>query len=283
MSITADQLVVAVSSRALFDLEKEHQLFEKEGYEAFKDYQVEHCDDPLQPGVAFPFVKRLIGLNAFFPDLEPFRVVALSRNSPVTARRFFNSCRHYNLPIDAGAFTSGQSTLPYISAFKVSLFLSANAQNVTHAIEAGLPGGLVLPGQMLDADEDDKTLRIAFDFDGVLADDEAEREYQKEGLKAFQKRRGKSDPYFKPAIRISIVTSRGAQSEERLITTLKTFGMSAAELFLLDGLDKTPILEAIRPHIFFDDQARNLESTHTKIPSVLVPFGIHNENINEIK
>lgn len=88
MSITADQLVVAVSSRALFDLEKEHQLFEKEGYEAFKDYQVEHCDDPLQPGVAFPFVKRLIGLNAFFPDLEPFRVVALSRNSPVTARRF---------------------------------------------------------------------------------------------------------------------------------------------------------------------------------------------------
>ena len=93
MSITADQFVVAVSSRALFDLEKEHQLFEKEGYEAFKDYQVEHCDDPLQPGVAFPFVKRLIGLNAFFPDLEPFRVVALSRNSPVTARRFFNSCR----------------------------------------------------------------------------------------------------------------------------------------------------------------------------------------------
>ena len=102
----------------------------------------------MQPGVAFPFVKRLIGLNAFFPDLEPFRVVALSRNSPGDCKgAFFNSCRHYNLPIDAGAFTSGQSTLPYISAFKVSLFLSANAQNVTHAIEAGLPGGLVLPGQ----------------------------------------------------------------------------------------------------------------------------------------
>ena len=202
MSITADQLVVAVSSRALFDLEKEHQLFEKEGYEAFKDYQVEHCDDPLQPGVAFPFVKRLIGLNAFFPDLEPFRVVALSRNSPVTARRFFNSCRHYNLPIDAGAFTSGQSTLPYISAFKVSLFLSANAQNVTHAIEAGLPGGLVLPGQMLDADEDDKTLRIAFDFDGVLADDEAEREYQKEGLKAFKNLNSKK---LKPLMHLDLL------------------------------------------------------------------------------
>lgn len=266
-------------------------------------------DEPLKPGVAFPFVKRFLGLNKLFPSLEPFRVVALSRNSPETARRFFNSCRHYQLPIHAGAFTSGQSTFPYISAFKVSLFLSANAANVSRAIEAGLPGGLVLPNRMADdSDDDDPTLRIAFDFDGVLADDESERCYQKEGLSAFHKNemekaetphapgplrdlfarlsafqrldyqtRGSKDPYFKPAIRISIVTSRGAPSEERLITTLKSFGMSAAELFLLDGLDKGSILKAIRPHIFFDDQARNLEKMQAQIPSVLVPFGIHNE------
>ena len=208
-----------------------------------------------------------------------------------------------------GAFTSGQSTFPYISAFKVSLFLSANAANVSRAIEAGLPGGLVLPNPMADdGEDDDPTLRIAFDFDGVLADDESERCYQKEGLSAFHKNemekaetphapgplrdlfarlsafqrldyqtRGSKDPYFKPAIRISIVTSRGAPSEERLITTLKSFGMSAAELFLLDGLDKGSILEAIRPHIFFDDQTRNLEKMQAQIPSVLVPFGIHNE------
>lgn len=309
MTAQTEQLVVAVSSRALFDLEKEHLLFETQGYEAFRDFQVKMKDEPLKPGVAFPFVKRFLGLNKLFPNLEPFRVVALSRNSPETARRFFNSCRHYQLPIHAGAFTSGQSTFPYISAFKVSLFLSANAANVSRAIEAGLPGGLVLPNRMADdSDDDDPTLRIAFDFDGVLADDESERCYQKEGLSAFHKNemekaetphapgplrdlfarlsafqrldyqtRGSKDPYFKPAIRISIVTSRGAPSEERLITTLKSFGMSAAELFLLDGLDKGSILEAIRPHIFFDDQARNLEKMQAQIPSVLVPFGIHNE------
>ncbi len=309
MTAQTEQLVVAVSSRALFDLEKEHQLFETQGYEAFRDFQVKMKDEPLKPGVAFPFVKRFLSLNKLFPNLEPFRVVALSRNSPETARRFFNSCRHYQLPIHAGAFTSGQSTFPYISAFKVSLFLSANAANVSRAIEAGLPGGLVLPNRMADdSDDDDPTLRIAFDFDGVLADDESERCYQKEGLSAFHKNemekaetphapgplrdlfarlsafqrldyqtRGSKDPYFKPAIRISIVTSRGAPSEERLITTLKSFGMSAAELFLLDGLDKGSILEAIRPHIFFDDQARNLEKMQAQIPSVLVPFGIHNE------
>lgn len=308
MPAKASQLVVAVSSRALFDLEMEHQLFEEKGYAAFREYQTQMKDHPLKPGVAFPFVRRLLGLNAVFPDQEPFRVVCLSRNSPDTARRFFASCRHYDLPIHAGAFTSGQSTFPYISAFKVSLFLSANADNVTRAIQAGLPAGLVLPNPVRVDDEEDPTLRIAFDFDGVLADDESERHFQTEGLTGFQKhevekaqtphapgplrdlfaklsqfqrldyeQRGKTDPYFKPAIRISIVTSRGTPSEERLITTLKSFGMSAAELFLLDGLDKTDILKAIRPHIFFDDQIRHLEGTQAQIPSVLVPFGIHNE------
>lgn len=303
-----EQLVVAVSSRALFNLEAEHHLFETEGYAAFRDFQLRNQNNPLQPGVAFPFVKRLLGLNKLFGKREPFRVVALSRNSPETARRFFHSCKHYNLPINAGAFTSGHSTFPYIQAFKVSLFLSANPENVEKAVQAGLPGGLVLPNPIdAEEDDDDPTLKIAFDFDGVLADDESEREFQKEGLSGFQKfeqekadtphapgplrdlfqklsafqrldyqLHGKSDPYFNPAIRISIVTARGAQSEERLITTLKSFGMNAAELFLLDGLSKTSILEAIRPHIFFDDQVRHLAAVEARIPSVLVPFGIHN-------
>ena len=303
-----EQLVVAVSSRALFNLEAEHQLFEKEGYAAFRDYQLKNQNNPLKPGVAFPFVKRLLGLNQLFGDLAPFRVVVLSRNSPETARRFFQSCRHYSLPINAGAFTSGHSTFPYIQAFRVSLFLSANPENVEKAIRAGLPAGLVLPNPIPDTeDSNDPTLKIAFDFDGVLADDESEREFQKEGLRGFQRLEeekastphspgplrdlfqklsafqrldyqlhGQSDPYFNPAIRISIVTARGAQSEARLITTLKSFGMNAAELFLLDGLSKTAILEAIRPHIFFDDQVRHLAAVETSNPSVLVPFGIHN-------
>lgn len=275
-----EKVVIAVSSRALFDLEEEHALFEEKGYKAFRDHQVRYQNTPLRPGVAFPFVRRLLALNELYGDLAPFRVIALSRNSPETAQRFFHSCRHYRLPISAGGFTSGHSTYPYLAAFNASLFLSANPENVRNA--------------------------IAFDFDGVIADDESEREYQKEGLSGFHRleqekastphspgplrrlfeqlsafqrfdynHRGAADPYFEPAVRISIVTARGAPSEERLITTLKSFGMSAAELFLLDGLDKQPFLKAIRPHIFFDDQANNLKPSLNIVPSVLVPFGIH--------
>lgn len=301
-----NKLVVAVSSRALFDLEEEHRLFEQKGYQAFKTYQIAHKDDPLKPGVAFPFVRRLLGLNSLFKDHDPFCVVALSRNSPETAQRFFNSCKHYNLPITAGAFTSGQSTYPFLQAFNVSLFLSANSVSVKNAIAAHQPAGLVLPAPIEDEDSS-PTLRIAFDFDGVIADDESEREFQKEGLQGFHRLeqekaltphspgplsklfkqlsdfqrldyqlRGSGNAYFEPAIRISIVTSRGAQSAERLVTTLKSLGMSAAELFLLDGLDKQPILKTIRPHIFFDDQADNLSESMNAVPSVLVPFGVHN-------
>ncbi len=306
--MNGNQIVVAVSSRALFDLELEHQIFETEGFEAFKDHQAANQDKPLDSGVAFPFVKRILNLNKIFEDENLVRVIVLSRNSPETARRFFNSCKYYGLPINAGAFTSGQSTYPYLSAFNVSLFLSANPTTVSMAIKAGRAGGLVLPNQMNDNAPDDPTLRIAFDFDGVLADDEAEREFQKEGIRAFQKlesekaqtphspgpmrdlfaklselqridylRHGKSDPYYKPAIRIAIVTSRGAQSEERLNTTLKSFGMSAAELFLLDGIAKSSVLEVFQPHLFFDDQVRHLEAIESRIPCVLVPFGIHNK------
>ena len=233
----------------------------------------------------------------------------MTANAPETACRFFNSCRHYGLPVNAGAFTSGQPTFPYIKAFQVSLFLSANPETVGQTIDAGLPGGLVLPGAPSEEDGEDSTLRIAFDFDGVLASDESEICFQRRGLKAFEqheseratiphapgplrklferlshfqrldyRERGRTNPHFKPAIRISIVTSRGAASEERLITTLKSFGMSAAELFFMDGLDKKNVLEVIRPHIFFDDQIRHLEKTQQSIPSVLVPFGIHNKN-----
>ena len=308
-TIELDPIVVAVSSRALFNLEVEHHIFEKDGFLAYRKYQTDNREEILEPGVAFPFVKQFLALNDIFGvENRFFRVVTLSRNSPETAYRFFNSCKHYHLPITAGAFTSGQSTFPYLKAFNVSLFLSANIQTVQLAIHSGLAAGLVLPNKIKKLNEG-STLRIAFDFDGVLVDDEAEREFQTRGLTGFNKLEaakahtphspgplsnlfarlseiqkldfelhGKSNPYYQPAIRISIVTSRGTPSEERLITTLKSLGMSAAELFLLDGLDKAPILEALQPHIFFDDQIKHLTSTQIHIPSVLVPFGIHNQD-----
>ena len=180
-----EKLVIAVSSRALFDLEEEHRLFEREGFAAYRTYQVEHQDVPLKPGVAFPFISRLLKLNEVFKDQAPVRVVVLSRNSPETGQRFFNSCRHYSLPIEAGAFTSGQSTFPFMKAFNASLFLSANIDSVRQATSIGLPVGLVLPTSFQD-EEGDTGLRIAFDFDGVVAGDEAEKKFQSEGMKAFQ-------------------------------------------------------------------------------------------------
>ena len=297
-----EKLVVAVSSRALFDLEAENRLFEKSGVAAYRKYQTEHSEHPLKPGVAFPFISRLLKINDFFPEQSPVQVVVLSRNSPETGQRFFNSCRHYNLPIEAGAFTSGQSTFPFMKAFGACLFLSANPDSVMQATEQGLPAGLVLATKKHSPEEEnDVGLRIAFDFDGVIADDEGERKYKAEGMKAFQEQetekkkqplksgplqalfsklsaiqkldaeRVAGDPGYQPAIRIAIVTSRGAPSEQRLITTLKSYGMYAAELFLLGGMPKQPVLEVLQPHIFFDDQLSHLR--YSPVPSVLVPFG----------
>ena len=307
MNSTDNQLVIAVSSRALFDLELENRIFETEGIAAYRNYQETHREQPLAPGVAFPFVRRLLKINERFAGTEPFRVVVLSRNSPETGERFFASCRHYDLPIRAGAFTSGRSVLPYLKSFEVSLFLSADAEDVRKAIEAGEPAGLVLAGNAPESDDtEDGELRIAFDFDGVIVDDEAEREYQKDGLTGFQQlevskaetphapgqladlfrklahfqtvetQQNRIDARYRPALRVAIVTSRGAPSEIRLITTLKAQGITAAELFLLDGLSKDRILTVLKPHIFFDDQLIHLKRTAATIPSVLVPFGVTN-------
>lgn len=306
MPTNNEQLVVAVSSRALFDLEMEHRLFEEAGIEAYRKYQTEHKDDPLKPGVAYPFVRRLLMLNKIYGP-ESFKVIVISRNSPETGQRFFSSCRYYNLPIKAGAFTSGQSTFPYLSAYGASLFLSANKENVIRANHQGQPAGLVLPTDLSQQEADSENeLRIAFDFDGVIVDDESEKTYKKEGLAGFERfeqrlkttphspgplhqlfkklarfqeldeKLGQGNPYYKPNIRVAIVTARGAPSEQRLITTLRSFGMRAAELFLLDGMSKAGVLEAFRPHIFFDDQIRHLEGTKQIVPSVLIPFGVRN-------
>lgn len=301
------QIVIAVSSRALFNLENEHSIFEEQGVEAYRDWQVRHADEPLEPGTAFPFIRKLLRINSLFGDRQPFRVVVLSRNTPETGQRFFNSCRSYDLQITAGAFTSGQSTFPYLQAFDASLFLSANKENVFTAVGKGQPAGIVIPAPAASlTEEEDDELRIAFDFDGVVIDDEAEKAFQKEGMQGFSEHehskrdiphqpgpmyqlftklgqfqaldaeRGKGNPYYKPVLRVSIVTARGATNEERLITSLKSFGMSAAELFLMDGLPKKRVLDVLKPHIYFDDQLKHVESTSATVPSVLVPFGINN-------
>lgn len=306
MSYPIDRkLVVAVSSRAVFDLEEANAVYERDGVEAYQRYQRERVDLPLGKGVAFPFVRRLLRLNAIYPEHRPVEVVVLSRNSPETGRRFFLSCRAHGLDITRGAFLSGEDTHPYARAFNASLFLSANRRDVLGATRAGHPAGLVLPTQAAD-DDDDAELRIAFDFDGVLADDQAEKVYADGRLDAFhahevsksalphdpgplkelfekigyfqqlEARHASEDRSYKPALRVAIVTARGAPAEARLVTTLEAWGLEAAELFLMGGVEKRRVLEVLRPHIFFDDQKAHLDAASGVVPSVWIPFGVRN-------
>lgn len=300
-----NKLVVAVSSRAVFDLSEANAVFECDGIEAYRQHQRERLNEVLPKGVAFPFISRLLRLNARFPEQQPVEVVVLSRNSPETGQRFFQSCRALGLNIQRGAFLSGQDPWPYAAAFGASLFLSAHTDDVRRAIEAGQPAGLVLPGEVGDA-ADDHELRIAFDFDGVLADDEAEKVYADGKLPAFQahevehrslahepgplkalftkiagfqrleQQRSRADSSYRPALRVAIVTARGAPAEQRLVTTLSSWGIDAAELYLMGGVEKNRVLEVLRPHIFFDDQRVHLNAAASVVPSVWIPFGVRN-------
>lgn len=299
------KLVVAVSSRAVFNLEDANTVFERQGIEAYKKYQRERIDEPLDKGVAFPFVRRLLRLNDLYPEQQPVEVVVLSRNSPETGRRFFRTCKVHGLDISRGVFLSGQDTHPYASAFNASIFLSANRNDVLNATRAGRPAGLVLPTQVTD-DDQDHDLRIAFDFDGVLADDQAEKVYGDGKLKDFhdhevakstqphdpgplkelftkigyfqklETKRADEERGYKPALRVAIVTARNAPANERLVTTLNEWGMEAAELFLMGGIEKKRVLGILKPHIFFDDQRSHLEPSSDVVPSVWVPFGMRN-------
>jgi len=301
------KLIVAVSSSALFDMQEADQVFKEKGETNYRQYQTERLDTPFQKGVAFPFISRLLGLNKLLSN--SIEVVVLSRNDSDTGRRFFRTCKHYELNITRGAFLRGKSPHEYIRAFNASLFLSAREEDVKAALEKQFPAGLVLPmsEDNRNVDTEDKELRIAFDFDGVLIDDEAEKVFsQTKDLELFQqheteKQRQPHNPgplkellekiaafqkmeqervakgrQYKPVLRVAIVSARNAPANERLVTTLKTWGISVDETFLLGGIDKARILEVLKPHIFFDDQKVHLVNASKTIPSVHIPFGVTN-------
>lgn len=303
-----NRLVVGLASSALFNLETSDQVFREQGEEKYRMYQLEHQNDPLGPGVAFQFIRRLLSLNELDPDDPPVEVVLLSRNDPDTGLRVMNSIKHHGLEITRALFLQGGSPYKYIPSFDICLFLSANEEDVSQAIQAGYPAGKVLDSTFGE-DLLDNELRIAFDFDGVLVDDEAETVYQRTGdlekfhrheqekvgiphnpgpLKVFfekvsnlQKREEKlreENPGYKPKLRISIVTARNAPSHERVINTMRTWGITVNELFFLGGVEKRRVLEVLKPHIFFDDQKRHLETASALLPSVHVPFGIVNRH-----
>ncbi|NBI30537.1 5'-nucleotidase [Chengkuizengella marina] len=300
-----EKFVVAVASSALFDLSESDQIFLERGEEEYRKYQRENESKTLQTGVAYPLIRRLLDLNGNQLDDQPVEVVLLSRNDPDTGLRVFKSIEHYHLPISRAAFVKGSNPFIYMDAFNASLFLSANPEDVLQAVQRGLPAGQVFPTEFIDNDEEEE-LRIAFDFDGILADDSAEAVYQEGAIELFHKHekqkkeealppgplmkflkgvstlqkieldKKESIDNYKSRIRIGIVTARNAPAHERVISTLRKWGIQVDEAFFLGGINKERVLKVFKPHIFFDDQLGHIEGVAKITPSVHVPFGVAN-------
>ena len=292
----ADKLVVAISSRALFDLTESHRIFVEQGVEAYQRYQIEHEDEILEPGPAYALAKKLLRLNR--PDKQYVEVLLLSRNSADTGLRVFNSIKHYGLDITRAAFTKGEPTSRYVPAFGSHLFLSADTEDVKRALDDGYAAATIFPSVFRNETDE---LRIAFDGDAVLFSDEAERVYQATGprrvLPQRNRRRIASRSRGGPfkdflaglhriqadfaedasPIRTALVTARSAPAHERVIRTLRAWNIRIDEALFLGGLDKGEFLRAFGADIFFDDQRTHVESASRHVATGHVPHGVANE------
>lgn len=293
------RLVVAISSRALFDLRASHQVFETEGVEAYCRYQIEHEEDVLEPGVAFPMAKKLLALNEHLGERGQVELILLSRNSSDTGLRVFNSVRHYGLDVTRAVFTGGCSPYSYVSAFGTHLFLSADPNDVRMTLDEGCAAATILPLGHFSSDARAQQLHIAFDGDAVLFSDEAEQVYRRHGLAIFNatERAAAHEPLregpFKgflaalhkiqglfPAddspLRTALITARGAPSHERIIRTLRAWGIRIDESLFLGGLGKGPFLKAFNADFFFDDQRAHCDSASALVATGHVPHGVAN-------
>jgi 5'-nucleotidase len=298
MAVTLDgKLVVAISSRALFDFEEENRLFEQGDDQAYMRLQLERLDTPAAPGVAFSLVRKLLAFND--ASAQRVEVVILSRNDPVSGMRVFRSAQHYGLPIQRGSFTRGQPPWRYLRPLRANLFLSAHLADVRAALDAGVPAAQVYPTSVRASDANPHEVRIAFDGDAVLFSDEAERVYQAQGLSAFQTHEASkaATPLeggpFKPLlealhrlqregtplmrVRTALVTARSAPAHERAIRTLMNWNIEVDEAMFLGGLPKGEFLREFEPDFFFDDQTGHIESAAMHVPAGHVASGISNE------
>ena len=297
MGVTLDgQLVVAISSRALFDFEEENRFFEQSDDRAYMKLQLERLEQPAKPGVAFSLVKKLLAFNQ--GDAPQVEVVILSRNDPVSGMRVFRSAQHYGLPIQRGSFTRGQPPWRYLRPLNANLFLSAHLSDVRAALDAGVPAAQVYPHSAHASAAHPNEVRIAFDGDAVLFSDEAEQVFAAQGLSAFQahERDKASLPLsagpFKPLlaalhrlqragtpsmrVRTALVTARSAPAHERAIRTLMDWDIEVDEAMFLGGLDKGAFLREFEPDFFFDDQTGHIESAAQHVPAGHVVSGVKN-------
>ena len=297
MAVSLDgQLVVAISSRALFDFEEENLVFEQSDDRAYMKLQLERLEEPAKPGVAFSLVKKLLAFND--ATTQRVEVVILSRNDPVSGMRVFRSAQHYGLSIQRGSFTRGQSPWRYLKPLNANLFLSTHLSDVRAALDAGVPAAQVYPHSAHASEAHPHEVRIAFDGDAVLFSDEAERVFQSQGLSAFQahEHAKASQPLlagpFKPLlaalhrlqqegtpairVRTALVTARSAPAHERAIRTLMQWNIEVDEAMFLGGLPKGEFLKEFEPDFFFDDQTGHIESASQHVPAGHVASGVSN-------
>jgi 5'-nucleotidase len=294
----APLLTIAISSRALFDLGESNAVYESEGLEAYRQYQIAHEDVVLEPGEAFTFVNKLLRLNHLLerPQVE---VILLSRNSADTGLRIFNSVKAYDLAITRAAFCGGESPYRYVRAFGCTLFLSTHPDDVGHALEHGVAAATLM-GRAAGARSEHEDLRLAFDGDSVLFSDEAERVYQQQGLDVFARSEAEAAERpleggpFKPflaalhrlqrefdgshcPVRTALVTARSAPAHERVIRTLRAWDVRLDESLFLGGMNKTEFLRAFGADVFFDDQPLHCERASAHLTAGHVPHGIVNQ------
>lgn len=292
----SDVLVVGVSSRALFNLEEENRIFEREGIEGYRRYQEEHEGRLLDKGTAFTLVRRLLDLNrqASRPIVE---VVVMSRNSPLTGVRVMHSLRHYDLPITRMAFSGGEPLAPLIDAFQLDLFLSRDTRDVQTVIDSRRCAAAQICEPPDNFDPEDQRVKIAFDADAVLFSEESELRYKTEGIDAFHRHEAEHEdvplpegPFAKlllklsriqealptrielSPLRIAIVTARSAPSHVRVINTLRRWGVYVDEAYFLGGLPKDEVLRAFGAQIFFDDQEIHTDPASRLVPTGKVPY-----------
>lgn len=298
------RIVIAVTCSSLFDMSEEDAVFREKGELEYRKFQRDKIDIPLKRGGAFPFIKNILSVNRLL-ESKMVEVVVLSRNDPFSGDRFFRSCAHYSMDITRGAFLSGRPPYEYISSFEASLFLSRHEEDVKAAIAADQPAGLILGNKDHKIENEDQ-LRIAFDFDGIVASDDSEAIYRELGLPEFKSHetvnkdidlsRGPLNKFFsqlsmlsqklkglsigRDILRIAIITARDAPAHTRLLKTLEAWDIQIDEIFYMGGVNKANILKVFNPHIFFDDQIAHIDSTKDVSPSVHVPFGISNRPIS---
>jgi 5'-nucleotidase len=294
----SDYLVIGVSSRALFDLSRENEIYEKQGLEAYCRYQLDHENDVLKPGTGFALIEAMLRINQIDTGVRRTEVVIISRNSADTSLRISNSIDNYNLDITRAAFTGGEPVAKYLNAFEVDLFLSATEEDVQAAVESNVAAGLIYDGPGHNRADPLQQIRIAFDGDAVLFSKESEMIYQQQGLEAFIKHEKMNaekplpeGPFAKllktlsflqfdldsnstqanPPIRTALVTARNSPAHERVIRTLRTWNVRIDETFFLGGVPKHKILQSFSPHIFFDDQHQHCEGAARVVPTARVP------------